>query len=143
MATVVESKKKMTLVVAEAEFERFVEEWDIDGNIDAMSGETREDFEQQKSRIVRQILLGNAAVDEKGNVIYTLRHPQGSLTEIKFNVPNGAAYIAMDKYKERQGMHKMYAFMGEATNQPPALFSNMDGRDIKFCMGVTLLFLGS
>lgn len=137
------SKQKMTLAVAETEFDRFVDEWDIDGNIDAMSGETREDFDQQKNRIVQQILKGNAVVDEKGNVTYILRHPQGSLTEVKFSVPNGAAYMAMDKYKERQGMHKLYAFMGESTNQPPALFSNMDGRDIKFCMGVTLLFLGS
>ena len=138
-----ENKKKMTLEVAEKEFDRFVQEWDIDGSIDTMSGEDREAFKAQKDRIVRQILEGNATVDEHGNIAYTLRHPQGSLTELKFNVPNGAAYMAMDRYKERQGMHKLYAFMGESTSQPPALFSNMDGRDIKFCMGVTLLFLGS
>ena len=137
------SKQKMTLEVAEKEFNKFVQEWDIDGNIDAMSGEDRDAFKQQKDRIVRQILEGNATVDEHGNISYTLRHPKGELTELAFNVPNGAAYMAMDQYKDRQSVHKLNAFMGSMTKQPPKLFSNMDGRDIKFCMGVTLLFLGS
>ena len=134
---------KMTLEVAEKEFDRFVQEWDIDGNIDAMSGEDRDAFKAQKDRIVRQIMAGNATVDEHGNISYTLRHPKGSLTELAFNVPNGDAYMAMDNYKDRQSVHKLNAFMGSMTKQPPKLFSNMDGRDIKFCMGVTLLFLGS
>lgn len=138
-----DSKKKMTLEVAENEFDRFVEEWDIDGNIDAMSGEDRDSFKQQKDRIVRQILQGNATVDEHGNIAYILRHPKGELTDLSFNVPDGAAYMAMDQYKERQSVHKLNAFMGAMTKQPPRLFSSMDGRDIKFCMGVTLLFLGS
>ena len=135
--------EKIALEVAEAEFAKFIDEWDIDANVDAMSGEDRESFEQQQSRIVRQIVKGAAVIDADGSITYTLKHPKGSTTEVVFRVPGGDAYMAMDKFKERQSMHKLYAFMGVMTKLPPAIFGNMDGRDIKFCQGVTLLFLGS
>ena len=128
---------------AEAEFARFTDEWDIDDNVDAMSGEDRESFEQIQNRIIKQITKGSAVVDVDGNITYTLKHPKGSTTEVVFRVPGGDAYMAMDKFKDRQNMHKLYAFMGVMTKLPPAIFGNMDGRDIKFCQGVTLLFLGS
>ena len=131
------------LETAEREFARFVDEWDIDDNVDAMSGEDRESFEQIQNRIIRQVVKGNATIDAEGNIAYTLKHPKGSTTQIEFKVPGGDAYIAMDKFKDRQSMHKLNAFMGVMTKLPPAIFGNMDGRDIKFCQGVTSLFLGS
>ena len=135
--------EKIVLEQAEAEFKRFADEWDIDDNVESMSGEDRESFEQVQKRIIKQIVKGNAVVDEGGNITYTLKHPLGSISEVQFRVPGGDAYMAMDKFKDRQSIHKLYAFMGSMTKQPPALFSNMDGRDIKFCQGVALLFLGS
>ena len=134
---------KVVLEQAEAEFAKFADEWDIDDNVEAMSGEDRDSFNQVRARIIRQIMNGSAVIDGDGNVTYTLKHPKGSVAEIAFRVPGGEAYMAMDKFKDRQSIHKLYAFMGSMTKQPPALFSNMDGRDIKFCQGVALLFLGS
>ena len=55
----------IALDVAQAEFARFVDEWDIDDNVDAMSGEDRESFEQVQSRIIRQIVKGLAEVKIK------------------------------------------------------------------------------
>ena len=129
--------------VAEVEFARFIDEWDIDANVDVMSGEDRESFEQHQGRIIKQVVNGSAVIDENGNITYILKHPKGSTTEVVFRVPGGDAYMAMDKFKDRQSIHKLYAFMGVMTKLPPAIFSNMDGRDIKFCQGIALLFLGS
>lgn len=129
--------------VAEKEFADFVDAWDIDANTDAMSGEDREAFAQQKAKIVTQIMKGSASIDEDGNISYRLKKPQDGVTEIVFRIPSGQAYMAMDQYKDRQNVHKMYAFMGSMTKQETKLFSRMDARDTKFCMGVTLLFLGS
>ena len=133
----------VTKEVAEKEFSDFVDAWDIDANTDAMSGEDREAFAQQKAKIVTQIMKGSACIDEDGNISYRLKKPQGSITEIVFRIPTGEAYMKMDQYKDRQNVHKMYAFMGSMTKQAPVIFSAMDARDTKFCMGVTLLFLGS
>lgn len=129
--------------VAEQEFSKFVEAWDIDANTDGMSGEDREAFAQQKAKIVTQIMKGNACIDDDGDISYKLKKPQDDITEIVFRIPSGQAYMAMDQYKDRQNVHKMYAFMGAMTKQETKLFSRMDARDTKFCMGVTLLFLGS
>ena len=136
--------EKITLEVAEAEFDQFAMTWDILTNKTRMSAEDRDSFEAQKGRIVDEIMAGGAVVDEGGSTItYTLKHPSGDLKDLCFSVPKGNAYMAMDKHKERQGIHKMYEFMGAMTKQPPRLFANMDARDVKFAQGVALLFLGS
>ena len=137
------TREKMPLEVAEAEFARFAQIWDIDVNTDNMSGEDKESFNQQRGRIVNQIMAGHATVDEAGDIRYKLKYPEGSVTELHFRVPKGDAYMAMDKFKDRQNIHKTNAFLGAMTKQPPQLFSNMDARDVKFCQGVVVLFLGS
>jgi hypothetical protein len=129
--------------VIEEEFNRFAREWDLDADTTNMSEEDRESFETQKKRVTRQIAAGNAVVDEDGNVTYTLQHPPGSITELVFRVPGGDAYMAMDKFKDRQNVHKLNAFMGVMTKTAPSIFSNLDGRDVKFCQAVSALFLGS
>lgn len=138
-----ESKVKVATEAADGEFKRFARIWEIDVNIDGMSGEDKDSFNQQRNRVVNQIIAGNAQVDGEGNINYTLKYPPGELKELYFRVPMGDAYLAMDNYKERQGIHKTNAFLGSMTKQPPKVFSNMDARDLKFCQGVMNLFLGS
>ncbi len=137
------SEEKITREVAEVEFARFVEAWDIDANTDNMSGDDKESFNQQKGRIVNQIIAGHATIDEAGDIRYRLKYAEGSVTELHFRVPKGDAYMSMDKYKDRQNIHKMNSFLGGMTKQSPQFFSNMDARDVKFCQGVFVLFLGS
>ncbi len=135
--------EKIALEVVEKEFERFAAEWDIDSNSAGMSDEDRESFEPHKKRIVRGIQEGYIVIGDDGDPTYTLRKPKGETTTITFYVPSGAAYMEMDKYKDRQLVHKMNAFMGSMTKQAPAFFSNMDGRDLKVCQAVVALFMGS
>lgn len=129
--------------VAEAEFERFATIWDIFHSVAQMTPEDRLSFEQQKLRIINEIIVGAVTVDEEGALIYVLKYPFGELKEIKMSIPTGAAHMAMDLYKEGQNMHKMFAFMGSCSKKPPVVFSNMDGRDVKLPLAVASLFLGS
>lgn len=135
--------EKIERAAAEQEFERFANIWDIDSDMGHMDGEDKESFNQQKSRIVRAIRGGHVAIDESGSLCYTLKHPKGDTPEITFNVPTGDAYVSMDGYKDRQGIHKLNAFLGSMTGQPPKFFARMDARDIKFCQAVVILFLAS
>ena len=137
------SEDKIALEVAEAEFDRFAEAWDIDADTAAMDDKDREAFEQHKRKMVRKIISGLLVINDDGNPVYTLIVPLGETANVTFNIPNGAAYVAMDKYKDRETVRKMNAFMGSATKLPPASFSNMNGRDVKVCQAIFALFMGS
>ena len=137
------SEDRVAPEVAEEEFERFAEAWDIDTEISAMDDEDREAFEQHRRKMVRKIISGGLVINDDGNPKYTLVAPLGDTVEVSFNIPNGAAMLTMDKYKAREAVRKMNAFMGHATKLPPASFAKMDGRDIKVCQAIFALFMGS
>jgi len=137
------SGEKVAREVAEKEFERFAKAWDIDVNVEGMANADRDSFNAQKDRIVSKIMSGAATVGDKGEISYDLQHPGEGVQTLVFQVPNGAAYMAMDRHKDRESMHKLYEFLGAMTKQPPKFFANMDARDVKFCQGVAVLFLAS
>lgn len=129
---------------AAAEFKRFIELWDIDGDTDAMDEDSRDGFEDHRRKLVRGIRAGRIAIDDEGAVVIQLRHSsQLELTEIKLCVPTGNALLTWDKYKERQQVHKLNAFLASMSGQNPATFAKMDARDLKPAMAVATLFLAS
>ena len=133
---------KISREMAEDEFERFADAWDIDTDTDDMDIEDRKSFDEQRRKIVKAIMKGHATVSDNGDVTYTPYGENGG-DPLTFRIPSGAAYMSMDKYKDRQNMHKMFGFMGSMTKQHSKVFSDMSAIDTKFCMGITLLFLGS
>lgn len=138
------SEEKVALEAAEAEFERFTKEWEIDSNSDTMTEEAKEAFSQYRARIINGIMLGKIVITESGdNLIFTLGHPLESVDKLVFRVPKASAYLAMDSHKDKQGMHKMNTFLGQMTKQAPVIFSKLDSRDIKTCHAVASLFLVS
>ncbi|MEE9393704.1 MAG: hypothetical protein V3W41_14470 [Planctomycetota bacterium] len=139
-----DSSVKVVLGVAEAEFERFAASWDLDTDTASMEEEDRKSFEDLQRKLVRKIVSGSLAIGDDGCATYTLMHPKSDvLTEVTFSVPTGAAVVGWDKYKDRQNVHKLNAFMGACTKQAPATFAAMDFRDLKVCQAVALLFLAS
>jgi hypothetical protein len=132
------SENKLDIVTAEKDFNRFMEEWEID---DSVEGEDKETFVQLKDRIIKNICSGHATVNDNCHIHYNIKHPSGDLTELIFKVPRSSAYVAMDKVKGEKNIVKMNAFLGDMTGQSPAFFANMDGRDYKFCQAVVSLFL--
>lgn len=128
--------------VAEQDFARYIEYWDIFNEFDDEDKEDKASFKEQRSKVIREIRRGHATVDDKGEVDFTLHHPSGDLTSLHFQVPTGLAFYGMDKHKEQKFTHKVGSILNAMTGQPEATFKNMDGRDFKFCQGMALLFLG-
>jgi hypothetical protein len=137
------TKVKVSEEVAEQDFERFAEYWDIDTETETMSPEDRDSFEGQKSRILRAIKNGRAAIGDDGKLTYKLREPIGEYESLTFKLPRGDAFISMDKHKERQSMHKIQTLIAGMTGVPSSLLSRLNGIDMKFGMGVASLFLAS
>jgi len=133
----------ISIDVAQDEFQRFANEWDIDTDTSLMESDDKEDFNKLKRKIVREIMKGNATVDTDGNISYKLKYPKGEKTDLDFRIPLGKAYMNMDNYKEKQGMHKMFSFIGSLIKMPSGYCSSIDARDLKFCLGVATLFLAS
>lgn len=127
---------------AAAEFDRFAEYWDICTDADVMTPETKEDFDLRRAQIIRLIQSGGIKINDEGQLIYTLRFSDTS-EDLTFRVPKGSAYVAFDRYKERQNMAKTFEMIGAMTAKPPKYFSNIDGRDVKFCHGMLTLFMAS
>lgn len=132
-------KFKIDFDTAKEEFNNFCDDWEIDNDIANMNDEDKTAFSGHEAKIINAIRRGRLKFDsEKSVMIYNI---EGS--EIVLSIPKGAAYMEMDKYKDREGVHKTYAVLGAMTGKNAAFFSNMDGRHLKTFMSVVALFLAS
>lgn len=130
--------------VADSEFERFAESWDIDIDEDGLSEEDIDSLHTLKRRLVRAIKAGRLAVNDDGSLTFQLKFSDDvTLTELSLRVPKGNTVVAFDKHKEREGFHKLNVFMAGMAGQPPKLFAQLDHRDLKVPHAVAQLFLGS
>jgi hypothetical protein len=128
---------------AAADFNRFAAAWELDTDVEEMSIDDRQSFEQQKAKIIKGIMIGRAAIDESGDVRYTLKDPVHGIEEVTLKMPSGDGYMEMDRFRDQQSVRKFMAVMGHMTGRPVKAFSGMSGIDLKFCMAVSALFLGS
>lgn len=135
----------MDLEAAEREFDRFVEDWDIDGEVDdTWTQEDREAFEEQKRRLVRRIGKGWIVIGDDSSVTIKLRHSDDiDLSEVVLRVPKGNAYVKLDIFKERENVKRMTSMLGSMSGQNPVMFAKMDARDLKPALAVATLFIGS
>lgn len=135
------TEHKIDKATAESEFERFAEVMDIDTDTGEMDDESREGFQQQKSRMIRAMQRGNLIINESGEAVFNPAHSENPNT-VTFKMPTGAALVAMDRKKKTEDMGKMYAAMGEICGVPAKTFAMMAMPDLKVCLAVTSLFLG-
>lgn len=131
---------KIAVEVADQDFYRFIEAMDIDADLDKMTLEDRESFEQQKSKVVRAICNGSLVVNDKGEPVFTPLRSENQ-EPITFYEPSGASYMAMDRRKKNQDVGKLFTTMGDITKTSSARFANMKNADVKVCMAITTLFL--
>ena len=136
-------KGKVDKKTAEQDFNCFAEAWEIDTDVEEMTQEDRDSFNDQKRKIVKAIRIGRASVDGKGDIAYVLKEPVHSVDSLTLTMPRGEGYMEMDRYKEQQSVRKFMAVMGHMSGKPVKVFSDMSGIDVKFCMAVSTLFLAS
>ncbi|MBP7735954.1 MAG: hypothetical protein KA369_08280 [Spirochaetes bacterium] len=130
---------------AELEFNRLCEAWEIDNDTENMTEEDRSSFNGQKAKILNAVRRGRLIVEEDGEVLtYTFAKADTAGCErITIKRPNGAGIISMDRYKDREGIHKTYAVLASMTGKDTSFFSKLDGIDIKVPLAVVALFLAS
>ena len=131
---------KVVKEVAEAEFERFVRDMDLDISTDSMDDEDKKDLSLQKGRVIAAIMKGSLIINDSGEPVFTPQREDGEA--ITFHEPTGAALMAMDRKKKSEEIGKMYAAMAVITKKHSKVFSGMKMADLKVCMAITTLFLG-
>lgn len=134
-------KYKVDLETAEAEFNSWAEDWEIDTDVEDMDDEDKTDFNSQKLKLIKAMRFGRLEYDRDNETFkYTGKFKEG---EVKIKMPNGAAMMAMDKYKDREGVHKTYAILAAMTGKSANYFSSLAGIDLKPYLAVVTLFLAS
>ncbi len=90
-------EEKLSLEVAENEFNRFVEKMDLDVDVSKMDTEDLTGFNKQKGRILRALQRGALVINENGEAVYTPYHERSGHKEaITFHERTGASLMAMD-----------------------------------------------
>lgn len=134
-------KNTVDIQTATEEFNRFCEDWEIDFDESGMNAEEKVDFQSIKNKILKAIQKGRLAFDN-GVLIYTISRTEKFIgQQVHIRRPQGAAYMEMDRYKDQEGVHKIYAVLGAMTGKEPSFFANMDGIDIKPFQSIVSLFL--
>ncbi len=133
---------KVDREVAEAEFARFGEAMALDFDTERMDEDDRKSFEQAKTRVVDAIISGAVVINEQGEPLFTPQRTDWEGEPIRFYEPDGATYMAMDRQKRNQDMHKFYAIMAAMTKQSASALSRLKGADAKLCQTMVALFLG-
>ncbi len=134
-------KNTVDIQTATEEFNRFCEDWEIDFDESEMNAEEKVDFQSIKNKILKAIQKGRLVFDS-GVLIYTISRTEKHKGEqVHIRRPHGAAYMEMDRYKDQEGVHKIYAVLAAMTGKESSFFANMDGIDIKPFQSIVSLFL--
>ena len=133
---------KIALEVANAEFERFTEEMDLDIDTAKMDDEDKTAFEKQKSRVIRAIQRGALIINEEGEAVYTPYHPRSGHKEpITFHERTGASLMAMDGKKKGHDVAKTYAVLADMCGVHQNVFAGLVGPDVKTCEALFSLLM--
>lgn len=114
------------------EVERWAEENDIDLYVKTPSGNTLLDASVPK--LVKAIKNGSLVLNDDCEFEYTIskKSPEGFAgKKIVLRTPTGAAYMAMDSYKDHEGVHKTMAIMSAITGQDVSWFARLSNNDYK------------
>ena len=132
--------EQMSLEVAERDFDRLCDEWDVATDKSHMDAEDAQEFETLRAKMVADIARGKIVVSEDGDSV-TL-NTRGDSEPLVFIVPKGSAWLTMDQHKKNRDMAKFFAYMGAMTGRSSKSFSDVDGRDMKVAMNIVALFMG-
>lgn len=127
-----EKENVMTEDLAMKEIERWAEDKDID--IYMTDGNGKRVLDASIPRLLKELQRGNLYLNENCDFEYIIsnKSPEGYAGEkITLKNPTGAAYMAMDKFKEQEGVHKTMAVASAITGQDIRWFANIANNDYK------------
>lgn len=127
---------------AEIEFQRFVDEMDLDVDTSKMDAEDLTAFEKQKRRLIEAIRLNALVINEEGEAVFTPQNPKSRNKEaITFHERNGGSLTAMDTKKKNHDVAKTFAVMASMCEVHPSVFVGLVGKDSKICEAIFTLLM--
>ncbi len=127
---------KVASDVAQQEFERWAEVFEIDITTNDLDPEELKAFEAFKSKFIKRVESGALTVDEDGVIEFT---PRGDSEEpLKFDEPTGSLLSARQKNDtDIQAARRVLAAWASV---PPKRFADMKLRDFNFCSELLAFF---
>ena len=137
------SLSKIDKETAEAEFDLFCDNNEIEHDEAAMNDDEKDSFSAIKKRFIKACMAGRVEV-EGTSLKYTVSSfaPEGFAGNVlTIKRPGGHAFAAMDGFKDDRSISKQIAFMSAMTGREMKYFSKIDGSDWKFIQDISTLFL--
>jgi hypothetical protein len=135
-------ENKIAKEVAEQEFDRFVDEMDLDLDTSQMDAEDLAGFNKHKNRIIRAIERGSLVINENGEAVYTPCNKRSKSQEpLTFHERTGASLMAMDGKKKGHDVAKTYAVMADMCKVHQSVFAGLVGADVKTCEALFVLLM--
>ncbi|UGC98015.1 hypothetical protein [Oceanospirillum phage vB_OsaM_PD0307] len=127
---------KVATEVAQQEFERWAETFEIDISTDAFDPEELKAFDGFKAKFIKRIETGALTIDDDGVIEFSPRGDDGD--PLKFDEPTGALLSARQKNDtEIQAARRVLASW---TGVAPKRFAEMKLRDFNFCSELLAFF---
>jgi hypothetical protein len=127
---------KVSKDVAQQEFERWAEEFEIDITTNDLDGEELKAFEAFKNKFIKRVESGALTVDEDGVIELT---PRGDSEDpLKFDEPTGSLLSA--RQKNDTDIQAARRVLAAWSGVPPKRFADMTLRDFTFCSELLAFF---
>jgi hypothetical protein len=131
-------EKKVVTEVAEAEFDRWADLFEIDISTAGLDKEDLKAFESFRNKFIKRVETGSLTVDDDGVVALTPRGDDGD--PLTFDEPTGALLSA--RLKNDSDVQAARRVLAQWSGAAPVRFSDMKLRDFNFCSEL-LAFFGS
>lgn len=140
MATMENVTLKVDRETAEAEFDKFVDAFDLQLDPKLMSEEVLQLSEEAKERFIKAVQKGSLIVEDDGTPVFMPVRSRNK-DSLKFHEPEGSALKEMDKAKKDHNNAKMFNLMSNLTKVPASRYAAMAKSDLNVCLAITLLLM--
>jgi hypothetical protein len=122
--------------VAQQEFERWADTFEIDTSTDGFDEEEIKAFDAFKSKFIKRVETGALTVDDDGLIEFSPRGDDGE--PLKFDEPTGALLSA--RQKNDSDIQAARRVLAAWTGAAPKRFADMKLRDFNFCSELLAFF---
>ena len=126
--------------LAQEDFNRFMEMWDIDTDRDFMDADTVKNFDEIERQVIREIMRGRFIVRDDDAVFKLKEGSFDNLSEVTLTAPRFGALVKTDQHKAGQDIKKMNELISALTGQPPATIAKLTFADGMFLQACANLF---
>lgn len=136
------AENAVALDVAEAEWDRLCEMWDLDTSPSELNEDEKSTFSIMRKKIIGLVMQGRACVDtEKGAFKYTLTNPIGLIKELSFRLPKGGDFEKADKCKDTEDVKRNNTIIALMIKEPLSVAQQIEGVDYKVARTISSLFM--